>query len=263
MMPRSMPTEHSASEILARVVETYASCRSYREDGEEQTVFITGAFPWDRRTTQKKFHTAFVRGERLLFECREARVGPESEWHRCAAWTDASGAHAFNSMGLVRKDFESMGGALGSLSAVSGGVSWFASRLLLAETEARSPLPDPDSARLVGDEDVDNVSCHRIEGVRLGKQPVTVWVERQSLLVRRINSALVFSEDTIRAQEKQLREYVAKLPADHPERAVLEKGEAMRATRPHQAFRTEMTVHRRAAVNVEIDESVFEFTPPM
>jgi hypothetical protein len=257
-----MPTDHNAVEILASVVQTYATCRSYREDGDEQMVFITGTLPWQRRTTRRKFRTAFVRPDRLFFECREAGVGPESEWHRCVAWTDDSGAHAWNSMGIVMGKVESISGALGSLSAISKGTSWFASRLLIAETEERSPLPDPRTSSLVRDEDVDGVTCHRIEGMRLGDQRVAIWIEHQSFLVRRIDSGQEFNEETRRLADKRLQEHMASMPADHPNRSMMEKGLAMRTERPAQNFRTEMTVRRRATVNVEIDESEFAFTPP-
>jgi len=262
MMPRSMPTDHSASEILARVVETYATCRSYREDGDEQTVFITGTSPWHRRTTRKKFRTAFVRPDRLFFECLDAGVGPESEWRRGVAWADPSGAHAWNSMGIPMRNTDSISGALEALSAMSNSISWFASSLLFSNLGGRSPLPDPNTARLIGDEDVDGVTCHRIEGVRLGDQGVTIWIEAQSLLVRRIDSALEFNEERRRQIDKQVQEHMAKMPSDHPDRAMMEKGIAMRTARPQRAFQTEMTVRRRPAVNVEIDESVFAFTPP-
>jgi hypothetical protein len=89
-----MPTEQPAAEILANVVRTYATCRSYREEGDERTVFITGTLPWQRRTTRKRFRTAFVRPDRLFFEYLEVEVGPEAEWHRGVVWTDATGVHA-------------------------------------------------------------------------------------------------------------------------------------------------------------------------
>jgi hypothetical protein len=43
---------------------------------------------------------------------------------------------------------------------------------------------------------------------------------------------------------------------------MIEKGLAMRTERPTPSFRTEATTFRRAAVNVDIDEGVFAFTPP-
>jgi hypothetical protein len=263
MMPLSMPTEHSASEILARVAETYASCRSYRDDGEEQTVFITGTMPWHRNTTRKRFRTAFVRPERLFFEYREVGIGPESEWHRGVAWTDASGPHAWNSLGINVVKIDSIDSAVGSLAGLSNSASSFAAKLLLPGIGGPSYLPDPVTARLIGDEIVDGVPCHRIEGQRFSNQPVTIWVECQSFLVRRVASGMEFSEETLRRQEQQLRDYIAKMPANAPSRARLEKGAAMRAEHPTTAFRAEATMLRRAAINVEIDESVFAFTPPI
>jgi hypothetical protein len=258
-----MPTEHSAAEILATVVQTYATCRSYREEGDECTVFITGQSPWQRRTTRKQFRTEFVRPDRLFFEYREVGIGPESEWHRGVIWTDASGVHAWNTLGIASGKADSISAAVGAMSGLSNSTSSFASKLLLPDLQGHAPLPDPLTARLIGDEDVDGLVCHRIEGVRFGKQKVTVWIERASSLVRRLSSGTEFNEETFREQRQMLRESLAKMPADDPKRAVLEKALVAHAERTAQSFRTEATATRRAAVNVEIDESVFAFTPPM
>ena len=226
-------------------------------------VYITGTMPWHRRTTRKQFRGAFVRPEKFFFECCDVGVGPESEWKRGVIWTDAAGIHTWDTGSMTSRKVDSIGRAVGALAGISPLTYSFASKLLLSDLEAHSPLPDPLTARWIGNEDVDGVACHRIEGVRFGNQKVTIWVECRSLLVRRLDFATEFDEEKLRAQAQQVRDYVASLPADHPNRTTLEKGIAMRAMQPAQSFRTEATVRRRAVMNVDIDESVFAFTPPV
>jgi hypothetical protein len=204
-----------------------------------------------------------VRPDRFFFEYREVGIGPESEWHRGDIWTDASGVHAWNTLGIASGKADSISAAVGAMAGLSNMTSSFASKLLLPDLQGHSPLPGPMTARLVGEEDVDGVECHRVEGERFGKQKVTVWVERASRLVRRLGSGTEFNEETFREQQQKLRETLAEMPVGDPKRAVLEKALAAHAERTTQSFRTEATTTRRAAVNVEIDESVFAFEPPM
>ena len=59
------PDTLTAKEILERVANVYAKCKSYRDSGVVKTVFI-----WTdrKRTVEKPFTTAFVRPDRFRFE---------------------------------------------------------------------------------------------------------------------------------------------------------------------------------------------------
>jgi hypothetical protein len=131
------------------------------------------------------------------------------------------------------------------MAGISNMGSTFASKLLIAEVKGHSPLPDPATARLVGEDAVDGVECHRIEGIRFGEQNVTVWIERISFLVRRLDCGRAFTEETLRRQQQQVQDAVAKMPIGDPNRAMIEKGMAMRAERPAKSFQTEATTLRR------------------
>ena len=60
----------TAKQIVKRMAEEYAKCKSYQDLGVVKTVFI---LPDLKRTVEKPFTTAFVRPDRFRFESRPTR----------------------------------------------------------------------------------------------------------------------------------------------------------------------------------------------
>ncbi len=62
----------TAKQILKRMAETYASCKSYSDSGVVKTFHDEAAWgpPWE-----KPFTTGFVRPDRFRFEFRDKKAG--------------------------------------------------------------------------------------------------------------------------------------------------------------------------------------------
>ena len=64
-------------DILERMATTYATCRSYHDQGVVKTVFIKDR---ERRLVRKPFRTAFVRPDRFRFEYEQDGVKQVIVW---------------------------------------------------------------------------------------------------------------------------------------------------------------------------------------
>jgi hypothetical protein len=138
-----MTPELSAADLLQRTASIYANCSSYQATGAVTTVFVTGKWPWDRRTTKKRFKTAFVRPDRFYFEYREVGVGPESEWRGGVIWAKNSEQKNWSTQRFISAGCESISDAVGTFAGVSDGASPFIPRMLISDSGGASSLPEP------------------------------------------------------------------------------------------------------------------------
>lgn len=73
--------DNSAKQILDRMVQAYAGCKSYKDSGVVKTVFIEAN---GTRTVEKPFTTALVRPDHFRFEYRETK----NERNHFIIWSD-------------------------------------------------------------------------------------------------------------------------------------------------------------------------------
>jgi outer membrane lipoprotein-sorting protein len=171
----------SAREILDRMAQVYADCASYRDSGVVRTLFID---PKGNHTVEKPFTTAFVRPGRLRFEYREKRglLGQDS---RHIVWSDGRETQSWWDIAPgVRKE-ESLDMALAGATGVSGGSAHTIPSLLLPEVKGLR-LTDITEVRQVENAKLGESECFRIEG-KLSQSPTTLWIDKSSFLVRRID----------------------------------------------------------------------------
>jgi hypothetical protein len=257
-----MPAEPTAADLLSQVAAQYASLLTYSDEGEEVTVFVTGQQSWERRTVKKRFKTAFVRPDKFFFQYREVGLGPESEWRGGTIWTDGSGVHTWSTIEFPAGHGHSIEQATGGFAGVSSGTSTLTAKLLLPDIDARSPLPEPSTSRLLGEGSVEGKSCWKVEGLRFGMQSAITWIDRRDFVIRRVDHANEFNDDTHRRQMDSVREVLKNMPADDPKRSILERGLAMREGQPSRRFRMESTTIIRPAIDRVIAPATFAFTPP-
>ncbi len=85
--------------------------------------------------------------------------------------------------------------ALAGATGVSGGSAHTIPALLLPSEEKGWRLTDLTNVTRLGDSKLDNVDCFRIEGghdnsstgSKVPREPITVWIDKKNLLVRRID----------------------------------------------------------------------------
>jgi hypothetical protein len=187
----------TAQQILDRVSKAYADCRTYRDSGSVRTVFIDGD---GRRTVKKVFATAFVRPERFRFEYSEKR---DEDDLRYIVWRQGNEVRSWWDLKPGIEDEPSLGLALAGATGVSSGSAHTVPALLLPGEVGGRRLTSIADATRIGDAELDEAECFRVTGEYCGSS-VTIWIEKKTFLVRRIDSERHF--DTFRTEETTLYE---------------------------------------------------------
>jgi len=211
-------------QILAALAEVYATCMSYRDSGRVVTRFFHQN--WRPRTDVKPFTTAFIRPDRFRFEYKSRRG--EDEWDRYIISAEAGEVRTWWDVrpGIEQPASLSMVGA----SGVSGGSSHTIPAMLMPQQIGGRRLTDLVAVASLGDEPLDGVTCYRLSGrfvpypsdaateerrraeairvtgrppERAEHDPLTLWIDRGTLLVRRIEQQVRF--ETFRTE--QVTEY--------------------------------------------------------
>jgi hypothetical protein len=188
----------SPQAILGRMAEAYAECRSYRDTGLVRSTFV------DRgrtSTAEKPFATAFERGGGFRYEFTDKATG-----HRFVAWRDGGDVRVWWDVRPGVERPASLDLAIAGATGISSGSAHTLPALLLAELSGRR-LTDLQSLKRLDDGTLGGAACYRIEGT-LGDQPMTVWIDRQTFLVRRIDSHRQLTKgvqvDTVTTYEPEL-----------------------------------------------------------
>lgn len=203
-------------QILAAVAERYAACSSYRDAGHVVNRFVRP--DGGTRTSVKPFATAFVRPDRFRFEFRD-RFTDAGEWHRYLVWAGGGAVRTWWDIQPGVEEPASLGSALGAATGVSGGASGTVPGLLLPSVVSGRRLTDLGEVAWLTDADLGGVACHRLGGrvaparvdlaqderhseevrrltgrplERAERSPLTVWIDRGTLLVRRIEESVRF-----------------------------------------------------------------------
>jgi len=91
---------------------------------------------------------------------------------------------------------DSLSLGLAGAAGVSNGAALYIPALLLPQDVAGRKLTALASAERLPDERVDGVEVYRIRGMH-GNYPMTLWIDKSTLLVRKIESLNVMGQDTI------------------------------------------------------------------
>jgi hypothetical protein len=170
----------SAKQILDRMGATYARCRTYRDAGVVTTVYteITG-----KRTVEKPFTMVYVRPDRFRFEYTERK--DDGRAYRYLVWRRGKDVRSWWDVTPGVTKLESLGMALSAATGVSGGSAHRIPALLFADEVGGRRLADITEAGRVEDAALGPVECIRIQG-RYADRPVTLWLEKATFLIRRI-----------------------------------------------------------------------------
>lgn len=174
----SQDQQHTAQEILDRMISAYTSCNTYMDEGEVRTIFIEQK---GRRTLIRPFSTAFVRPSEFRFEYK-ARRG-EDEWDSYIIWKDAQSIKTWWSIKPEVESPTNLSSALAAAAGVSGGASHTIPSLLLPETMSRGHFKYLSELKIAGEEEVNGKSAYKIEGTDSRKNIITLWVDKLSLLI--------------------------------------------------------------------------------
>jgi outer membrane lipoprotein-sorting protein len=180
-----------AGKIIDRMARVYANCKSYQDSGVVTTRYLTDT---GDRATAKPFATAFVRSDRFRLESQEddgstrpVRVIVWANWKDVRPWWNFwSNRCDIQTWRDIRPGIEK---SKSFDLAVAGQRPDGVPKLLLRGEVQFQKLTQLTEAKLAEDGQLDGVECFRVEG-KYGNSPLTLWVDKKSYLVRRIDERL-------------------------------------------------------------------------
>jgi outer membrane lipoprotein-sorting protein len=200
----------TAEQIVELATEVYARCDSYRDSGVAGTTYLSDDREW---TAEKPFTTIFVRPDRIRFEFKDMSAGDPPPTYIIWAEGDDVRTWSDSEPGINRQG--SLGEAIADAAGVSQGASHRIPSMLLPDASAPKSALELSYARRIDNAEVDGFECFRIRGqsirtprtlgsgentVVLSENSSTIWIDKQSYLVRRVDESNVydsFSTDTV------------------------------------------------------------------
>lgn len=182
----------TGAEVLAQSRAKYAALRSYADNGRVMTEYRGDAGP--TLVEKHSFRTAYSTPRKLLFDFKK---GPEAGGDRLVLWGDGENFHTWWSATHVHDLYPRGQGAnafaLSSLPTL--GSALMIPPLLFPQAGLHGPLSDFALVRSEGVTTIDGKSCYKLVGtvalafstgnVR-GARATTVWIDTETLLVRRL-----------------------------------------------------------------------------
>jgi hypothetical protein len=197
------PDDPAARRILDQTIKAYANCKSYRDTGVATDVLHKNS--GSTRTMERSFATAFVRPDQFRFEFddRDSVIQDPAgdRFSRYIIWSRGKEVQTWWDVKPGIEKPESLDFALGAAFGVSGGTSSTIAALLLPDQIHGGKLQlikIPRGFKLGEDGHLGAHACHRIVGT-WGKLPMTVWIDKQSYLVRRIDTQMQTKDARVEA----------------------------------------------------------------
>jgi VWFA-related protein len=165
----------SAIDLLAKVASTYATARTYADEG---TATCGGNVQGGSRS---HFRTSFVRPKAFVFEVWfDARVrNPTNSW---IVWKDGDLVKSTSPVGFDNR-FAPIDTALARLVSLSGTSSQIVPQLLLPDSFRNADLLSLiTDARVTGEEKTDGQRTYRVEGKVLGDS-IKLWIDKTRYLI--------------------------------------------------------------------------------
>ena len=173
-----------ARHILKRTSQIYRASKTYVDSGAVETVYIT---PSSKRTGETRFTTAYVAPDDFRFESTMNDFGTiEANF---VVGQDGNGVNVWFSVEPeLMKDIATVQEALDAGAGISRDTSGMIPGLIFPGTKLGGDIVRLTDAVRLDDMKVDGVDCFQIQGFRQPNtgQPTTVWIEKDSFLIRRV-----------------------------------------------------------------------------
>lgn len=182
------PNDPDAMKVIDQMAKVYADCQSYSDSGSVTTVFHTDQ---GDDTVVKPFSTALVRPGKFRFEFTE-QGDPQS---RYIVWQDGSDVRTWWDLENQTERVDSLGLALAGATGVSSGSAHTIPSLLMPAEVGGRLITDLQAAKLANKQMLGQHSCLTIKALH-ADDPITIWIDEESFLVRRIDSMTKFDDFT-------------------------------------------------------------------
>jgi hypothetical protein len=171
----------SAQQIMEGVFSVYASCGTYADEGQVRTVFLEKG---GSRIVVKPFKTAFVRPTHFRFEFKLRRG--EQGWNRFIAWQQGGTVKSWSAFNQKAKSEEWLPTVIASFTGISSKAALTIPQLLMPDLLKARSLSSLTGFRLDGEEKINGSSAYRVKGEYLHNNTVTIWIDKEKLLILRI-----------------------------------------------------------------------------
>jgi hypothetical protein len=191
----------TAAEILAKVTQTYSSCRSYSDKGTVAGQFTDPKGKVEKPDAEDRFTTAFVRPDGFKFDFRHNGPGAAKQ---SVIWIEKDGPRNWWDLdGKVIRP-ESLDSAFGAYAGITMGASTEIPHLLIAPTQQKipdrvAPFSQLKDLKRLADVKVDGIDCYQVEGgmeafnMRTAKPfqtRSTYEIDKATFLIRRLRSEM-------------------------------------------------------------------------
>ena len=200
----------TAEQIVELAAQVYAQCDSYRDSGVAATTYTSDEREW---TGEKPFTTVFVRPSQIRFEYQDMSAGDPPPSY--IIWADGNDVRTWSDVEPGVNRPATVSKAIAAAAGVSQGTSHRIPSMLRPDPSASKSALELNYARRIDDGAVDEFECFRIlgqsirtpktlgsgdTGIVLRENSSTIWIDKQSYLVRRVDESNVydsFSTDTV------------------------------------------------------------------
>ncbi len=174
--------------VLYRMSKVYANCKSYQDTGVAKTVIQRDG----REQVQEiPFTTAFVRHDRLRYEFQHQ--SGSQRYYRYIIWSDGKSVQSWWDVAPGIKTTQSLNVALGGAPG-AGGAGTIPAFLLPWRVTPNLAATITDTKQLA-DEQLNGIECIQITG-KYAANPITLWIDRQTYLIRQIHLRMTTAEFT-------------------------------------------------------------------
>jgi len=175
-----------AMTVLKEMARVYSNCKTYQDTGACVTKYV-GDNPVEKKL---EFRTAFRRPTDFRFEYSQTAGTMPAMGNRKIVQRDPSGTRSWWSLSKKKQDESSLGMALAAATGVSDKTAHTVPRLLLP-TEIRGRTFVDDAAwTLLTDAEESGHACHRVTHTLRDGASETLWIDKTSSLLIRIDETL-------------------------------------------------------------------------
>ncbi len=173
--------ELTAAQIMEQMAVVYSTAESYLDEGSIRKVHRSAGYSSD---SDLVFSTAFVRPSQYHYRhgLPDCNYRPEIVWtagRKILSWGQVAGAK------VGERTHPDLSAAGRMVSVGTGGASSIVIRLLLPSAFATTKSKHFRSLTRRPDEAIDSVPCYCLQGTDFTGMKMTLWVEKERLLIRR------------------------------------------------------------------------------
>jgi hypothetical protein len=177
-------TPLSPQEIVNKMMDVYATCNSYMDEGQVSTLFIQKN---GNRTVNRPFTTAFVRPSEFRYEFKDRRG--ENEWNNYIISMKENDVKTFWSIKPDMPNPENLRMAIAGATGISGGSANTVPGMLMPDVFGYNEFKMLSQLQLAGEEQVEGAATYKLEGTDSRGDKVSFWVDKEKLLLLKIYEA--------------------------------------------------------------------------